>query len=155
MADREGFPYLQTDLRIRPIFHRKKDRIEAHICIAFVAYSIYKELERLLKENKLDFSPAKAIWLSKTIYELEFTLPESHKTHAVLANISSDQEALLKIFEIGSMTKSGKFPEEGMPLRYRVHREISSTLPEDPRTAGIFFLSYQSDRYEANDRRHH
>jgi transposase len=97
----KAFRISKTDLRIRPIFHRKKDRIEAHICIAFVAYSIYKELERLLKENKLDFSPAKAIWLSKTIYELEFTLPESHKTHAVLANISSDQEALLKIFEIG------------------------------------------------------
>ncbi len=28
--------------------HRLKHRIDAHICISFVAYCIYKELERVL-----------------------------------------------------------------------------------------------------------
>ena len=48
----KAFRISKTDLRIRPIYHRIKPRIEAHICIVFVAYAIYKELERILKENK-------------------------------------------------------------------------------------------------------
>ena len=42
----KAFRISKTDLRIRPIFHRKRDRIEAHLTIAFTAYAIYKELER-------------------------------------------------------------------------------------------------------------
>ena len=47
-----AFRMSKTDLRIRPIFHRLRHRIEAHICIAFTAYTVYKELERVLKEEK-------------------------------------------------------------------------------------------------------
>lgn len=45
----KAFRISKTDLRIRPIYHYKQRRIEAHICIAFVAYTVYKELERLFK----------------------------------------------------------------------------------------------------------
>lgn len=54
-----AFRISKTDLRIRPIYHRLKHRIEAHICIAFTAYSVYKELERVLKEGKSTLSPQK------------------------------------------------------------------------------------------------
>ena len=40
----KAFRISKTDLKVRPIFHQRKRRIEAHICIAFVAYTIYKEL---------------------------------------------------------------------------------------------------------------
>lgn len=33
------FRMSKTDLRIRPIYHRLRNRIEAHIYISFVAYS--------------------------------------------------------------------------------------------------------------------
>jgi hypothetical protein len=54
----------KTDLRIRPIYHRLKNRIEAHICIAFTAYSIYKELERILYKEKSSLSLKKAAELT-------------------------------------------------------------------------------------------
>ncbi len=38
----KAFRMSKNDLRIRPIYHRLRYRIEAHICISFVAYSIYK-----------------------------------------------------------------------------------------------------------------
>lgn len=47
----KAFRISKTDLKIRPIYHRLERRIEAHICIAFVAYKVYKELERQLKEK--------------------------------------------------------------------------------------------------------
>ncbi|MBI2026230.1 MAG: transposase [Deltaproteobacteria bacterium] len=56
----KAFRISKTDLKIRPIYHYRKKRIEAHICIAFVAYTIYKELERILKRANLSISPKRA-----------------------------------------------------------------------------------------------
>lgn len=57
----KAFRISKTDLKIRPIYHRLKHRIEAHICISFMAYLIYKELERVLKEKSSNISMNKAI----------------------------------------------------------------------------------------------
>jgi transposase len=67
----------KTDLRIRPIYHRLKDRIEAHICISFAAYAIYKELERLLHDYNAHFSVKRAGELTQTMYQLDVILAES------------------------------------------------------------------------------
>ncbi len=66
----KAFRISKTDLRIRPIFHRLRHRIEAHICIAFCAYKIYKELERQLKLARAKWSPEKAIDIANTIFEI-------------------------------------------------------------------------------------
>ncbi|WOE71210.1 transposase [Hydrogenimonas thermophila] len=51
-----AFRISKTDLRIRPIYHRLQDRIKAHILISFVSYAVYKEFERRLKANNIDFN---------------------------------------------------------------------------------------------------
>jgi transposase len=43
-------------LAMRPMFHFTPKCIEAHVCICFVAYKVYKELERLLKLNNINLS---------------------------------------------------------------------------------------------------
>ncbi|MBL0320010.1 MAG: IS1634 family transposase [Alphaproteobacteria bacterium] len=92
-----AFRISKTDLRIRPIFHRKKERIEAHLCIAFAAYAVYKELERKLKINKTGMSAAQAIELSKTIFHASFKLPESGKEITIFNNLSGDQKKLIDL----------------------------------------------------------
>ena len=71
----KAFRIAKTDLKIRPIFHRKQKRIEAHICLTFVAYKVYKELERQLKDKKSDLSPEKVIEILQSIYQLEIRNP--------------------------------------------------------------------------------
>jgi len=66
-----AFRISKTDLQIRPIYHRKRNRIEVHICISFMAYLIYKELERLIKENRLELSVEKAIEQICKMYEIK------------------------------------------------------------------------------------
>lgn len=73
----KAFRTSKTDLRIRPIYHRKRKRIEAHICLSFVAYSIYKELERVLKIEKYHLSIEKAAELTHNMYQIQIVLPES------------------------------------------------------------------------------
>jgi len=92
-----AFRISKTDLRIRPIYHRKKERIKAHICVAFVAYTVFKELERRLIQNKIPLSPQKALDLMKTIYQLSIHLPDSRRVHTQLVGISEQQRALLTL----------------------------------------------------------
>jgi transposase len=74
----KAFRISKTDLRIRPIHHYRRKRIEAHICIAFVAYTVYKELDRLLIDHKAGFSPKRAAELTHTMYEIEYrSLPDA------------------------------------------------------------------------------
>ena len=73
----KAFRTAKTDLKIRPIYHRKQKRIEAHICLTFVAYKVYKELERQLKEKKTKLSPEKVIGILQNIFQIEITTPKN------------------------------------------------------------------------------
>ena len=96
----KAFRISKTDLRIRPIYHRLQRRIEAHICIAFCAYKIHKELERLLKEKKAGISPEKAIDILKTIFRVTITLPYSKTKESRLFLPHEEQRNLLSLFQI-------------------------------------------------------
>lgn len=61
----KAFRISKHDLRIRPIYHRKQRRIEAHICLSFAAYKVYKELERQLYDKRASISAEKAIDIAK------------------------------------------------------------------------------------------
>lgn len=90
----KAFRISKTDLRIRPVYHYRKKRIEAHICIAFVAYTIYKELERVLYQKKIAFSPKRAIELMHTMYALEYQLPDAAQMEKVILKMDTEQKEL-------------------------------------------------------------
>jgi len=89
-----AFRISKTDLLIRPIHHYLKHRIEAHICIAFTAYTIYKEVERLLRKAGVVMSGKRAAELSHTMYELEYSLPGSGKRDRQLLQMDQEQRLL-------------------------------------------------------------
>ncbi|MEO6675343.1 MAG: IS1634 family transposase [Ginsengibacter sp.] len=93
------FRITKTDLKIRPIYHFKKRRIQAHICIAFAACKVYKELERQLKIKQSPLSPEKAIDILKTIYGITIPLPQSKEKKLMLLDKTEEQRLLLKLFD--------------------------------------------------------
>lgn len=93
----KAFRMSKTDLRIRPIYHRLQRRIEAHICISFTAYSVYKELERILYKEKSNLSLGKAKELTHNMYEITYTLPESKHTKSKLLKMDDEQAELFQI----------------------------------------------------------
>ncbi len=93
----KAFRMSKTDLRIRPIYHRLKHRIEAHVCISFTAYTIYKELERVLKKEQSDLSPQKASEITHNMYQLTYQLPDSGKMKTMLLNMDQQQKELYDI----------------------------------------------------------
>jgi transposase len=94
-----AFRMSKTDLRIRPIYHRLRDRIEAHICIAFTAYCVYKELERALYQEKSSLSLKKAAEITHNMYQITYTLPASKHTQTHLLKMDEEQQELYDIIQ--------------------------------------------------------
>ncbi len=95
----KAFRMSKTDLRIRPIYHKLKHRIEAHICISFTAYTVYKELERTLKNEKSNLSIERSKELTHNMYEITYTLPESKHTKSRFLRMDDEQAELYQVIQ--------------------------------------------------------
>jgi len=93
----KAFRMSKTDLIIRPIYHRLRHRIEAHICISFAAYSIYKELERVLHNEKSALTIERSADLTHNMYQINYTLLESKQSKSKLLNMDDEQAELYRI----------------------------------------------------------
>jgi len=94
----KAFRVAKSDLKIRPVYHRLPRRIQAHICLTFVAYKVYKELERRLKEMKADLSPAKVIEIAQGIFEISTRTPKNQVLVKKVLILSEEQRNLAKLF---------------------------------------------------------
>lgn len=94
----KAFRVSKTDLKIRPVYHRLPKRIEAHICLTFVAYKVYKELERQLKEKETAISANKAIAIASFIFSITYQLPKSKQTISMLLIKTEEQRTLANLF---------------------------------------------------------
>jgi transposase len=70
-----AFWIAKSKIEIRPMFHFIRRRIEAHVCICFIALKVYKELERVLKATDIKMSVDKVLNMAKTITTIQITLP--------------------------------------------------------------------------------
>jgi hypothetical protein len=95
----KAFRISKHDLKIRPIYHRVQRRIESHICLSFVAYKIYKELESQLKEKKLGLSPEKAIDTARSIQKIKIEINPVESYEKVLL-IKEEQVELFQAFSL-------------------------------------------------------
>lgn len=90
----------KTDLKIRPIHHYLKHRIEAHVSISFIAYTIYKELERILKLHDKTISVQKALEEIKTIYGLEYINPITNERKFEVLKLNETQQKIQNIIDL-------------------------------------------------------
>lgn len=95
----KAFRISKTDLRTRPIYHRKKQRIKAHICICFMAYTLYKELERRLYQEKTNISIEYAINEIKDILQISYSLPRSKVKKTKLLKLTQSKSQILNLVQ--------------------------------------------------------
>lgn len=94
-----AFRITKSELKIRPVYHRRQRRIEAHICLTFASYKIYKELERILKEKGATISASRAIEIALSIFELKFELPQTKERISKLILVNQEQKYLANLLE--------------------------------------------------------
>ena len=75
-----AFRIAKSKIEIRPMFHFTRRRIEAHVCICFVALKVYKELERIQKLTDINMSVDKVLALAETIVTIQIKLPQNNET---------------------------------------------------------------------------
>ena len=81
------------------MFHFTPKRIEAHVCICFVAYKIYKELERILHIGNIDMSVDKVLNIAKTITTVKINLPVSGNKMSKTMILTAKHSSIAKLFD--------------------------------------------------------
>lgn len=94
-----AFRMNKTDLQIRPMYHRLRNRIEGHICICFCAYVLQLEIERLLRASGSNITIDKARELVKTMYALSYTKAGHTKPSKVMLRMDPQQQELFQLVE--------------------------------------------------------
>lgn len=90
---------------MRPMFHFTERRIEAHVCICFIAYKLYKELERIVKEKKIELSVNKVLETAKTITTIRVKLPQSGGSYTKTLFLTDKQRIIKSLFDIADGDK--------------------------------------------------
>jgi len=76
LTDAEAaFRIHKSDLRIRPIWHQRQDRVEAHILVCFLAYVLWKTLGQLCRQKGLGNEPRRVIDELSQIRMVDVVLP--------------------------------------------------------------------------------
>ena len=76
----DSFRTEKHDLGMRPIFHHKKDRTQAHILVCFLALALWRTLQQWLKTSGLGTAPRKLIEELRELKSLDVLLPTREKT---------------------------------------------------------------------------
>ena len=92
-----AFRIAKSKIEIRPMSHFTRKRIEAHVCICFVALKVYKELERMLKVSEIKMSVDKVPALAKTITTIQIRLPLNKDTYTQTMPMARHQK-IAKLF---------------------------------------------------------
>lgn len=76
LTDAEAaFRIHKSDLSIRPIWHQKQERVQAHIFVCFLAYAMWKTLEQWQKRAGLGDSPRTLLFEMRHIQSVDVVLP--------------------------------------------------------------------------------
>jgi len=93
-----AFKCLKSDLGIRPIHHQLEHRVEAHILVAFLAYSLSVTLKLRLQEHAAGLTPRAVLDKLAGIQMLDVVLPTTDGRHLVMPRYTepdADQALLL------------------------------------------------------------
>ncbi|HEX2768073.1 MAG TPA: IS1634 family transposase, partial [Geobacteraceae bacterium] len=76
----DSFRTEKHDLGMRPIFHRKKNRTQAHILVCFLALAMWRTLQQWMKASGLGTAPRKLLEELRELKSLDVLLPTREKT---------------------------------------------------------------------------
>ena len=94
-----AFRISKGNLETRPMFHFTERRIEAHVCICFIAYKVYKELQRLLPSYGIDISVDKVLKIAKAIPTVYVKLPNGKIINKTLF-LTDEQGQIKPLFDM-------------------------------------------------------
>jgi transposase len=114
LTDAEAaFRIHKGDLRIRPIWHQKEERVKAHVLVCFLAYVLWKMLGQMCRRAGLGNEPRKVLDEIAQIKAVDVVMPTRQGTvirKRCIAQPTKAQATLLQMLELH------------LPQKMRIHK---------------------------------
>jgi hypothetical protein len=107
----QAFKHVKGDLAVRPLYHQKDERIEAHIFVTFLAYCVHVTLGRRLKDLAPGLTPRSVLEKLGTMQMIDVHLPTTDGREVILTRYTQpepEQRLLLESLKL-------KLPEQPPP----------------------------------------
>jgi transposase len=95
----EAFKNLKGDLALRPVYHQKEDRIEAHIFVAFLAYCLHVTLRGWLRDLAPGLTPRSVLEKFAAVQMIDVHLPTTDGRHVILPRYTQPERELQVILD--------------------------------------------------------
>jgi len=110
-----AFRIQKGDLTIRPIWHQKEERVQAHILVCFLAYVLWKMLAQMCKRAGLGNEPRKVFDEIAQIKAVDVVMPTRQGTvirKRCIAQPTKPQAVLLQMLDLH------------LPQRMKIHENV-------------------------------
>jgi len=98
----QAFKEIKGDLSIRPIYHQRQDRIEAHIFVCFMAYCLQVTLKAQLRAHAGGLTPRSVFEKFAAVQMLDVHLPTTDGREIVLTRYTQPEKELqLLLHQLG------------------------------------------------------
>jgi transposase len=106
----EAFKHLKGDLRVRPIYHQKMERIEAHILVAFLAYTLHVCLRQRLRAVAGGLTPRAVLEKFCAVQMVDVHLPTTDGREVILTRYTQPEKELQALLTQLNLTLPGQPP---------------------------------------------
>lgn len=107
----QAFKELKGDLAVRPIYHQRDSRIEAHIFVSFLAYCLHATLRNLARRHAAGLTPRAILEKLAAIVMIDVRLPTSDGREILLRRFTEPEpDQALLLAELGF-----ELPEQARP----------------------------------------
>lgn len=96
----ESFRITKHDLKVRPIYHHKEQRVKAHLAISFMAYTLVRHLEHRVRLQYKKLSPQRIRTALLGVQESILYDTKHDRKFALPSSISIDAEKIYKLMEV-------------------------------------------------------
>jgi len=96
----EAFRISKSDLHLRPVYHQKTDRVEAHILVCFLTLAMWRSLEMWMKSKGLGDCCRQLIKEVSTIRSLDVVLPVKDGTQLRLRTVAKPDKPVAELLLI-------------------------------------------------------
>ena len=99
----QAFKELKNDLGIRPVYHQKDERIEAHIFVSFLSYCLQVTLKQRAKAKAPGLTPRAILEKFKAVQMIDIHLPTTDDRNLILTRHTQpgkDLQLLLHQFNL-------------------------------------------------------
>ncbi|MBN2702603.1 MAG: IS1634 family transposase, partial [Pontiellaceae bacterium] len=98
----QAFKELKNDLDIRPVYHQKDERIEAHIFVSFLSYCLQVTLKQRAKAKAPGLTPRAILEKFKAMQMIDVHLPTTDGRNLVLPRYTQPEKDLqLVLHQLG------------------------------------------------------